>query len=401
MGDNSRIHVSVSRAALVLAVCLASPVAANPLEVFGLTSRRAGQANTGIASAEDASALYYDPAGLVAAKHAQLSFGLLGAYSHLAIGTAHPSFPHPYSTQLAISGPVHARFAVGVALHLSPRFARLVAPEVDDAVYPYYADRTARIVALPGIAALLGGGVSAGASLDVLPGVTLADDARAPAVSRALLGLRWVSSPSLRLGAVYRQRFHIPYRVGERTAYGQYTPHELGAGAAITTDVLVVSLDLGWAHWARYRGPFADGAPQVPFKDTFAVRLGLESTSDDGAVFRGGYGFESSAVPAEQTGVTNLLDGSKHTATLGAGYLWPHAAGGKALRVDAHLQVQVVANRRLEKTVWDGTGEYDPLTSIVDEDPSTDGVQTENPGYPTLKSGGEVISAGLTLAVDL
>jgi hypothetical protein len=118
----------------------------------------------------------------------------------------------------------------------------------------------------------------------------------------------------------------------------------------------------------------------------------VESTSTDGAIFRGGYGFESSAVPRTQTGVTNLLDGNKHTVAGGAGYIWPRAAAGNAVRVDAHVQIQVVGTRTLEKTVWDGTGEYDPYTSIVDE---------SNPGYPSLKSGGEVISGGLTLGIDL
>ena len=59
--------VGLVRCTWMCAVLFASANAhAGPLDVFGLTSRRAGQANAGLAAADDASALYYDPAGLVA-----------------------------------------------------------------------------------------------------------------------------------------------------------------------------------------------------------------------------------------------------------------------------------------------------------------------------------------------
>jgi long-subunit fatty acid transport protein len=142
-------------------------------------------------------------------------------------------------------------------------------------------------------------------------------------------------------------------------------------------------------------GPVPAQAPHVPFEDTFSVRAGLESVANEGVVFRGGYGFEQSPVPANQTGVTNLLDGNKHTVGLGAGYLW------KRLRVDAHVQFQIVTTRQLKKTAYDNMGTYDPYTSVRDENPNASGIQSSNPGYPSLKSGGEVLSAGITLEVPL
>src|SRR5690606_17914368 len=96
--------------------------------------------------------------------------------------------------------------------------------------------------------------------------------------------------------------------------------------------------------------------PAVPFENTISVRTGIESSADAGLVYRGGYGLETSPVPRDQRGVTNLLDGTKHTVAFGGGYVW------KRLRLDAHVQVQLVATRRSAKEVYDGTGTYDPYT---------------------------------------
>lgn len=424
-------------AVLVAAV----PAQASPIEVFGLTSRRAGQANTGVAAADDGSALYYDPAGLVASTGGELILGTLGAYSHLAIDEDIAKLPDRYGFQIALraplplGGPLADRFTVGFGLHLLPKnVARIIAPAPDQPFYPYYGDRLSRIVILPGGAARLGGGVSIGAAVNVLAsltgsiyateGATRAIDARVdqrvPTIARAIAGAQWQATPELRFGAVYRQRFEVPFATSAKTiiagepidldlrASGSFTPHQVAGGVHWKTDAFATTLDIGWQNWSSYPGPYVAvesrlpliggvpaQAPRVPYKDTFSVRAGLESVTDEGLVYRGGYGFESSAVPEDQTGVTNLLDGSKHTVAFGAGYVW------KRLRIDAHLQLTLVTTRTLQKTAYDGTEPYDPYTSIRDENPMAGGTQTSNPGYPSIKSGGELISAGLSVAVPL
>ena len=419
----------------------AAPAHGNPVEVFGLTSRRAGQASTGVAAADDASALYYDPAGLVASRGGELIVGTLGAYSNLQINTVRVGLSDPYGFQLAVRAPLPLggaladRLAVGVALHLLPRnLARIIAPAPDRAFYPYYGDRLSRIVVLPGAAVRLGHGLSIGGAVNVLAsltgsiyaaeGATRAIDARVdervPTVARAIAGVQWQLSPSLRIGAVYRQRFEIPFATSAQTivagepidldlrASGQFTPHQVVAGVSWTSEAVAAALDIGWHKWSSYSGPYVrvdsrlplvgpvpGQTPRVPFEDAISVRAGLESVTTEGVVYRGGYGFESSPVPRNQTGVTNLLDGTKHTIGFGGGYVW------KRLRVDAHVQITLVSTRTSTKTVFDGTGAYDPYTSLRDEDTDLAGTQIGNPGYPTIKSGGEVVSAGLTLAVPL
>lgn len=424
-----------------LAILVATATAhANPIEVFGLTSRRAGQANSGVAAADDASALYYDPAGLVARGGGELVLGTLAAYSHLSINASRASLSDPIGFQIGVrahvplGGALADRIAVGLGLHLLPTLAaRVIAPAPDAAFYPYYGDRLSRIVVLPGAAARITDAFSVGAALNVLAGfggtITATDDAmggidarvdeQQSTVARLIAGIRYTLSPSFSLGAVYRQRFEIPVQATAHTmvageaidvdvrAAGSFTPHQFFAGVAYTTDALVASLDLGYARWSDYAGPYVTvvsqlpvvGAvpgesPLVPFEDTFTVRAGLESAGD-GLVFRGGYGLETAAVPRSQSGVTNLLDGTKHIAAFGMGYVW------KRIRVDAHLQLQLVSTRKVSKELYDGTGEYDPFTSLRDEDANLDGTQISNPGYPSMKSGGEVVSGGVTLGVSL
>jgi long-chain fatty acid transport protein len=433
--------VGVSRTPWALALLFASaPAYANPIEVFGLTSRRAGQANTGVAAADDASALYYDPAGLVASEGGEVSIGTVGAYSHLKINQTREAFSDPFGFQLAVRAPLPlggelgSRITLGFGLHLLPKnVARIIAPAPDQPFYPYYGDRLSRIVVLPGGAVRLGHGLSLGAAVNVLAsltgsiyaseGATRAIDARVdervPTVARVIAGAQWQTSPAVRLGLVYRQRFELPFETTTQTmvagepidldlrASGLFSPHQFAAGVAWTSEAFTSSLDIGYALWSGYPGPFVrvdsqlplvgpipGQTPHVPFKDVISVRAGLESIAKEGLVFRGGYGYESSPVP-RQYGVTNLLDGNKHTAAFGLGYLW------KTLRIDAHVQIQLVTTRLVQKTVYDGMGSYDPYTSVRDEDLNTAGNQISNPGYPSIKSGGEIFSAGLTLEKPL
>jgi long-subunit fatty acid transport protein len=283
-------------------------------------------------------------------------------------------------------------------LHVLPRHVtRIIAPPADEPFYPYYGDRLSRLVVLPGAAARIAHGIALGAAVNVLAsfadsihaaeGMTPSFDARVaanvPSVARLIAGAQWQIDPALRVGLVYRQRFVQPVQLSTRTVVGQFTPHTLAAGVVWSSDAFAAGLDLAWAKWSGYPGPLT---LRVPFKDTFGVRAGLESVTDEGLVYRGGYAFESSPVPDDQTGVTNLLDGHKHAIAFGLGYVL------KRVRIDAHGQVQLVSTRTSAKAVWNGDGEYDPYTSLRDE---------TNPGYPSLKSGGEVFSGGVTVTVPL
>jgi hypothetical protein len=424
--------------AVALAIVLASARAsANPFEVEGLTSRYAAMANTGVASADDAAALYYNPAGLVLVPGSDFELGTVGADAHLNHAG---KLPDPLGVQLAVRAPLPlrgvlaGRLVVGIALHLLPRdVAHVIAPAPEQIYYPYYGDRLSRIVVLPGIAAHFDR-VAIGAAVDVLAGltgdlsgsdagVTRALDPRAderiPTVARALVGASWQVTPSLRVGAVFRQRFELPIATRITTmiagepvdldiaVHGQFAPHQLVGGAAYTRGRTTLSGELRYARWSDYRGPFVVVSstlplvgdvpalsPRVPFSDTIGARGGIE-TQLGAWTARAGYGYETSPVPAKQAGVTNLLDGPRHTIAAGGGRRFGR------LRIDAHVQMQLLQARVIEKQLFDKLGAYDPFTSLRDEDPQTDGLQITNPGFPKVTASGQVFAAGITLAVPL
>ncbi len=412
---------------------------ANPFDVLGLTSRRAAQAGTGAAAADDASALYYNPAGLVTHPALELSIGTIGAYAHLR-GAGR--LPDPLGGQLALRaplplrGPLANRIVVGLALHLLPRdVVHVIAPGPDEGFYPYYGDRMSRIVVMPG-AAVRFGRLSIGASVDVLAGLggsisasegaTRAIDARVDerisTVMRGIVGATWQATPCLRVGAVFRQRFEVPFATAAQTmvagepidldlrAAGSFEPHQLVIGAAWSRGHLALSADARYARWSDYEGPYVavDSVlplvgdvpalePHVPFADTIGVRAGGELRLGTSWIARAGYGFETSPVPATQTGVTNLLDGPRHTIAIGGGRELGHG-----MRIDVHLRIDALQSRTLDKKLDDGNGEYDPFTSLRDEDLDTPGLQITNPGFPNpLHGGGQVISGGVTLEAQL
>ena len=421
---------------LATLAALSGSAAASPFEVLGLTSRHAGQANAGVASVDDAAALYYNPAGLAAHPGGDVSIGIIAGYAHLERGDP---LEDPGGAQLAIRTPLpirgslHDRIFVGIALHLLPHdVAHILAPAPDQPYYPYYGDRMSRIVVLPG-AAVRFGRLAVGVSVDVLGGLvgslsategaTRAIDASAdeqiPGVARAIVGATWQATPCVRVGAVFRNRFEVPFSTSAHTivagepidlavsASGQFTPHQLVVGGAWSRGAHAISVDARYARWSDYPGPYVVVAstlplvgevpalsPRVPFEDSYGARIGIESRFGTW-IARGGYGFETSAVPAQQTGVTNLLDGPRHTFALGVGRTWGR------MRVDAHVQLHYVQRRAIEKLLDDGVGTYDPFTRLRDEDVDAPGLQITNPGFPGIASGGEVLSGGVTMAVGL
>ena len=312
---------------------MSAPARANPLDIVGLGSRRAGVAQSGVASVDDMSALYYDPAGLVIRADSEVAVGFAAAYSHLALDRVRAPFADGSGVQIGMRAHLHKRIAIGMATHAAPEGTVLVVRDPAVPFYPQFRDRLSRSVLLAGAAVDLSP-VAVGASFDLIDGFEHA---------RAIVGATY-NLGTIRVGATYHQRFALV----DGTARLHYTPHRVTAGITYT-EGLVASLDIGWANWSAYRGPFE--RERIPYKDAFTVRFGLESGTS-GTVFRGGYAFESSSV---QT----LADGPKHTLAGGAGY----TVGD--LRIDAHVSVEIVGTRLF--------------------------------GDPEVKSGGEVFGAGLTL----
>ena len=434
----------------------AGPAFANPAEVFGLGSRAAGRAGAVVATSDDFASGYYNPAGFAWAAGKRLTLGAAGGLSNLAIQDRHVDISETagaivgITTPAPLGGPLADRLHLGLGLWLPPKnAAHVIARLPDEPFFPLYDNRTQRVLVLPGAAVKISDDLAVGIAVNVLAtldgqvvaseGATRALEARVdeevPTVARVNAGVSWRVWQGLALGATFRQKFSIPFATTANTqvagepidvdiaADGLFTPTTVVLGVGWREPRFEVAAEAAWSDWSAYPGPFvrvksalplvgplAGQLPDVPFRDTWAARAGGElrggGPREVGWSLRGGWAFETSPVPAEQPGVTNLMDGYKNLVAIGGGVRLPRALGGKPLRIDAHAAVQLVARRTLHKVIYDGSGDYDPFTSLRDEvvddagTPDTLGVQVSNPGFPTLRSGGQVFSGGVTAEVE-
>lgn len=435
----------------VFAATLVQVASASPVEVFGFGSRHAGRGGAAAATVRDFAAGYYNPAGLAFGAGKRLTFGTMAAVSNLRIEDERVAISEPLGFIIGVSapaplgGPLADIFHVGIGLYLLPRTAaRVIARFPDEPFYPYYDNRTQRIVVLPTLSVRVHPELSLGVAVNVLAtldgrvtasegatrGLEARVDEQIPPVARVHAGALWrpAAVPGLGVALAFRQEFTVPFATVAETevagepidldirASGLYTPMQVVGGVAYERGAADVSLDLTWGNWSAYPGPYvevrselplvgplAGVLPQVPYRDTVGLAVGGQVQVGAGWALRGGYGFESSPIPATQTGVTNLLDGPKHRISSGAGLILPW--GPRTVRFDLHARAELVGDRTLDKRIA-GAGEvYDPFTALRDEvtddpnDPATQGAQISNPGYPRLESGGQVYSAGVTMEV--
>jgi len=439
---------------VVSAAVAARRAAASPVEVFGFGPRHAALAGAGVASTDDFAAVYYNPAGLALGTGMAATLGASGAISNLGINDRTASLDDPIGMTIGLvapaplGGPLENRIRVGVGLFLLPTtIAQVDARFPEEPFYPWYQGRIQRDVIVPGVAVRVTDRITVGAAVNFLAGVvggleasagaerslTARVEEKVPSVTRVNAGVDVAITDAVRVGLAYRQRFEVPFATLAKTevagepidldlhASGQFTPDEIVVGAAWRDPAsgTTASLDAQWSRWSAYPGPFvsveselplvgplAASVPVVPFKDTWAARAGFETRLAD-VVLRAGYAFETSPVPLHQTGVTNLLDEPKHTVGVGVGIVLPKWVGGKDARVDLGAQVQLVGRRSISKTIYGGGDPYDPFTSLRDEvtdDPNnaaTQGAQISNPGYPSMRSGGQVFWAGVAIEVPL
>lgn len=423
-----------------------STAGASPAEVFGLGSRASGVGGAAAAWIDDFSAGHYNPAGIAFATKKTLTAGVLASLSKLQVNSHDADIPQPVGVVLGAAAPVPLggalkdRLHVGMGLVVLPKtIMRITARLPDEPFFPYYDNRGQRLVVLPFAAFRITPDLALGVAVNTLAGIegnvlafqgpTRALEPRVdeeiPPQLRLNAGLRWRFLEDHNLALVFRQSFSVPFNTiadtevaGEPlaldlSAEGLYTPDELVVGYAYRDESIAVGVDVTWARWSGYGGPFVKvgsdlplvgslvgSAPDVPFEDTWGARAGLEWRLSH-VFLRGGWGYETSPVPAKQEGVTNLLDGNKHILSLGFGV----AAG--PVRVDVHAQAQIVGERTLHKKIAAPGEEPTPFDALRDEvidnpnQPDTLGAQISNPGYPFIDGGGVMLSGGMTVELEL
>jgi long-chain fatty acid transport protein len=441
-------------AACLLALALCAPARASTPDVFGFGSESTSLAGAVTACASDFSAAFYNPAGLALAGAARtVAFGVTGYTSELSIRGARQSISDPLGFELGVRAPVplggalRDRIAVGFALHMLPdQIVRVIAHTPEEAFFPYYDNRTQRLVVLPAIAAKVTPRLSLGLGFNFLAGLsgkvqtsqggtrTLEPriDEKIFSTVKLHAGVHFDATPKLQLGLAYRQGFSVPFKTFTMNsvagtdidinidAEGLFTPDEVWAGAAFTQGHVRVSLDGGYLRWSAWRGPYVAVSsvlpiagpfevtpPAVPYNDIYSVRAGLswQVLDRDAAslMLRAGGGFEPSPMP-DQPGVTNLLDGNKIILSAGAGLQLQHLLP-QPVRIDAHVMAHLVQSRTFAKQVFKNNDPNCPSSDNVcglhDEVTGTTGTQISNVGYPSIDGGGAVVEGGVTLTFAL
>jgi hypothetical protein len=149
-----------------------------------------------------------------------------------------------------------------------------------------------------------------------------------------------------------------------------------------------IGIQLLGERWSQYYDR-QDEHPLDPWNNTISVAIG------GGFLWRERHvtadiGYSPSPVP-DQTGRSNYVDNSRLLAS--AGIEGPVRFLGKELEAGITLFGSWFIPRETTK---------DPNAAhpVVDEDPGTAGLQTNNPGYPGWKSTGYMLGAGATFRIS-
>jgi hypothetical protein len=343
---------------------------------------------------------------------------------------------------LPFTGLLKERFRVGIALYIPPEGAvhLLVTPPAEPQ-FPYFANRTQRLVVQPAIAARIAPWLSIGAGLNLLGGVAGPADARAGAsgapeprisidATRQIAlhaGLRVDVAEHVHLGATYRQQFSVPVFVQTKADIGGigltadvdlqqalFDPHTFLLGAAFDVGRLELELDIAYSVWSAFDGPGLGIRAELPgalltseprqrlFRDVATVRgaasYGFDVGRSSELLVSAGTGFEPSILRSVPQGTENYADGPKVFGGLGASFAL-RGVLPKTFRFSAGVGATFVLAQALEKRACAALP--CPEGTVAGPDPKRPSEGIQNPGYPTLESGGALLTGSIGVGVDL
>jgi len=362
---------------------LARVAAADAFFTYGYSPRTIGMGNAFVATADDWTSSYYNPAGSGLQHQPTIGVGVAANYAELhPIGVSHfvldqsnavifgANLPLPFDNPA-----LNKRITFGVGAYLpegrmlqmhvpmpsQPNLALLQNAHRTSALYPSLGLRL-----IDGLA--VGGGAQAlfntmgvlNASLDAAGNVTTQVGQEALVRYAAVAGVMfrpgeiWDAAPPLSFGAAFRDesytRYHIPMVAALNSipfimlfdAVSLYTPRQYVAGLAYKWQNWRFEADGSFNEWSRFPDPallitvkvhipvvpiqFENGIRRAPhYHDTFTPRAGVEgkvyAQRDCDVFVRAGYSFDPSPVPP-QTGYTNQVDTDRHAGALSAGVQW-------------------------------------------------------------------------------
>ena len=352
-------------------------------------ARATGQGEAFVAQADDASAIYYNPAGLTQLHGTEITSGaflsfpdsrLQGAGSGGKMNTM-AFIPHFYAA--TDFGATQSPWRFGLGFNV---------PFGNSAEYPNagpfrYLVTQASLSVLniqPTVAYQVNEQLSVGAGLNIYRGET---DLKSRVLISPLLpdghfhfdgdgyafgataGLMWKIAPQITLGIAYRSPFAINFdgTAVLTTALGNDGPHSAdtsiqfpqsvaGGLAFRPTKKLKLELDVEWTNWQVLNkvvlnspGATFDGRT-IPFdwQDSMFYELGAQYEITDHWTARGGYVFSGNTVPGNTFSPT-IPDSNRHVFSAGLGY------SNHRINVDVVYQYSLSQDRTVSIPLNDGT----------------------------------------------
>jgi len=433
-----------------IAAAAASPrdARAGAFEVEGAGPEGVAEVNARAARADDGMAGFLNPGGLGLGRGVRAAIAPMIGVSSLTAQGRRRGLADPVGIALAFdatvpfTGALADRVRVGFAGYLPPTTAlHLVTRPSTEPFFPYYDNRTQRLVLVPSLAVRIRDGLAVGVALNVLGGVsgpaTVTNGASGAPEPRLDLnaatavainaGLRFDPSPRVRLAIAFRQRFAVPAVVDSSATVGGiplaisvatnaalFDPTTVVAAGSFDIGRATVEIDASYAAWSAYEGPWvrvratlpgvdvSSALPAAPARDVVSLRGAGTYRFDVGArselVLRAGLGFEPSMLKNVQQGTTNLVDGDKLLAGLGASFTL-RGALPLALRFSAGGSVQRVFPFGQDKRAC--AVAPCPADTVSGPDASKPAEGIDNPGWPRLTGQGAFWSIALGVGVSL
>lgn len=436
-------------AALAILAAAEGEARAGAFEVLGLGPTGVAEVNARAARADDGTAAFYNPGGLAFGRGVSLEIAPTLGISALSAQGRRVGLEDPFGIAVALAvtvpfeGVLRDRIRLGFAGYLLPSgLLHLVARPGETPFFPYYDNRSQRLVVVPALAVKITDRLGIGVGVNVLggvsgpasvrPGASGATESRLAleATTRASVhaGVRFELSKQARVALVFRQRFAapahvtttaeiagIPLAVSVGTESALFDPAALVLGTSFEVGALAFEIDATWSAWSAYEGPFAsvraslpglDIASKLPegiARDVVSLRAAASYAIAIGAgaelLLRAGAGAEPTMLKGQPQGRENLLDGDKIFGGLGASLALHDVLSARTIRAGVGLGTQVVLATSSAKRACAALP--CPAGSVAGPDATNPSLGITNPGFPRLEGGGAFWAGSLGIGVDL